>query len=264
MTPSAAVQTARAAAQLREAARDVARVAELRSRGAELVPGSAQQDGSAVVNPPPASLMRLVAARLAAAGLDVRQEDGDGGSQIAVPCDRGRLLAWAGDSGHAEWEWHPDGAADPKQVADLATVLLAGAGSNLSRRGDGYGRPGITFKGIVGTELAARGLDVRLDVYEDTRNYDVTAEVVAVNPSSAQAGTVYVTDSGTLTWSCDYWDQATAATPPPAAGRLDADPADAAKTISRTIIRAMAKSGLMPDSGAAGQAEAVHGHAEPE
>jgi hypothetical protein len=55
-------------------------------------------------------------------------------------------------------------------------VLLAGIGSDLTRRGDGYGRAGITFKGVIGTELAARGLNVRLGVYEDQRNYDVTAE----------------------------------------------------------------------------------------
>jgi hypothetical protein len=237
--------TARAAAQLREAARDVAVVAERRSRGAG--PAQPAPHGTrALVSPQPASLMRLVAARLAASGFDVQQEDGDGGSQLDIGCDGVRCTAWAGESGHAEWEWNPDGEPDPKQIADLATVLLTGSDSDLVRRGDGYGRPGITFKGIVAAELAARGLDVRLGVYEDQRNYDVTAEVVVTSPASAPAGTIYVTDSGTLTWACDYWNETTADTAPPGDRRDCDDPADAARGISRAVIRAMTRAGFTP------------------
>ena len=207
--------------------------------------------------------MRLVAARLTAAGFDVRQEDGDGGSQLDIGCAGARCLAWAGNSGHAEWEWHPADTADPKRLADLATVLLAGIGSDLTRRGDGYGRSGITFKGVIGTELAARGLNVRLRVYEDQRNYDVTAEVVVTNPASVQAGTIFVTDSGTLTWACGYWDETTAGTSPPEDCRPDADVPDAARAISRTVIRAMTKAGLAPGTQANGQCAALPHHAEP-
>lgn len=78
--------TARAAAQLREAARDVARVAELRSRRAELLPGSTQHGASVAVPLQPDNLMGLMAARLTAAGFDVREEDGDGGSQLDIGC----------------------------------------------------------------------------------------------------------------------------------------------------------------------------------
>jgi len=246
--------TARAAAQLREAARDVARVAELRSRRAEQ-PGPARDGASAAAPPPPARLMGLVAARLAAAGFEVRQENGDGGSQLDIGCAGAHCVAWAGDSGHAEWEWHPANASgiDPGQLADLATVLLVGTGSDLTRQGDGYGRPGITFKGIVATVLAARGLSVSLGVYEDERSYDVTAEVVVANPASAGAGTVYVTDAGILTWAYDYWDETTAGTPPPPGSLPDADPDDAATMISRTFICAMTKAGLAPGTAADGQ-----------
>jgi hypothetical protein len=238
--------TARAAAQLREAARDVALVAERRSRRPGPPAQPAPHDTSAFAPPQPASLMRMIAARLLAAGFEVRQEDSDGGSQLDITCAGARCTAWAGESGHAEWEWHPDGDADPKRLADLATVLLTGNGSSLARRGDGYGRPGITFKGIVAAELAARGLDVRLGVYEDQRNYDVTAEVVVTSPAGAQAGTVYVTDSGTLTWACDYWDETTAGTPPPGDSRDGDNPADTARTISRAVIRAMTRAGFTP------------------
>lgn len=242
--------TARAAAQLREAARDVARVAELRSRRAEQ-PGPARDGASAAAPPPPARLMGLVAGRLAAAGFEVRQENGDGGSQLDIGCAGAQCVAWAGDCGHAEWEWHPAnaGGAGPGQLADLATVLLAGTGSDLTRRGDGYGRPGITFKGIVVTELAARGLGV----YEDERSYDVTAEVVVTNPASAGAGTVYVTDAGILTWACDYWHETTAGTPPSPGSPPDADPDGAATMISRTFICAMTRAGLAPGTAADGQ-----------
>jgi hypothetical protein len=245
MTTTAA-QTARAAAQLREAARDVARVAELRSRhsGQQQEPGPG--GAAPAISAQPRSVMRDVAARLSAAGFDVQQEDGDDGLQLDIGCDGARCLAWAGETGYAEWEWHLAGPADPKQVADLATLLLAGTASDLTRRGDGYGRAGITFKGIVATELAARGLSVHLGVYEDQRNYDVTAEVVVTSPARAQAGTIYVTDSGTLTWACDYWDETTAGTPPPPGSPPNADPDGAATLISRTFIRAMTKARLIP------------------
>jgi hypothetical protein len=247
--------TARAAAQLREAARDVALVAERRNRRPGPPAQPAPHGTRNVVPPPPASLMRLIAARLSAAGFEVRQEDGDGGSQLDIGCVGARCTAWAGESGHAEWEWHPDDDTDPKRLADLATVLLAGARSSLARRGDGYSRPEITFKGVVAAELAARGLAVRLGVYEDQRNYDVTAEVVVTSPASAQAGTVYVTDSGTLTWACDYWDETTAGTPPPGDSRDGDEPADAARTISKAVIRAMSRAGFTPGIEAARQPE---------
>jgi hypothetical protein len=242
--------TARAAAQLREAARDVAMVAERRSRRATQ-PETAQWGVGTRGIKRPGRVMRLVAARLAAAGFEAVQEDGGGGSQLDIGCAGARCTAWAGESGHAEWEWHPEGTgwAAPKQAADLATVLLTGTGSDLARRGDGYDRPGITFKGIVAAELAARGLDVRLSVYPDQRNYDVTAEVVVTCPASAGTGTVYVTDSGTLTWACDYWDEAAAGTPPPGGDQPDGEPEAAmAVVISRTLIRAMVQAGLAPDS----------------
>lgn len=84
--------TARAAAQLREAARDVARVAELRSRRTELLPRSTPDAPCAAVPSQSGSPMPLVAARLAAAGFDVRQEDGDAGPQLDIAMIKAALV----------------------------------------------------------------------------------------------------------------------------------------------------------------------------
>ena len=128
----------------------------------------------------PGELLRLVADRLADAGLDVRPPaEGDGRLDIAWPGARCTLAV--GDGGSAEWEYCPwsPADADPDLTADLATALLTGRSGPQPRVGPGHQFENVTFKGIVGLELKARGLEVELAVYCDETAFDTFAEIIA-------------------------------------------------------------------------------------
>ena len=146
----------------------------------------------------PGELLRLVADGLAGAGLDVRPPaDADGRLDIALPGARCTLAV--GEGGSAEWEywpWSPDDA-DPDLTADLATVLLTGRSGPQPRLASGHQRENVTFKGIVGLELKARGLDVELAVYRDETAFDTFAEIVVTVPGPGDVGgQVCVADDG--------------------------------------------------------------------
>jgi hypothetical protein len=171
-------------------------------------------------------LMREVAAKLAARGLNFSYTGGAPGYLTMTDADGTRCDLDVTDWGHVEWECslpHP-GQIDPKQVADLVTVLLTSQLTGFPRQGDGYGKQ-LTLKGVVGRELAARGLDVTLDVYEDEECYDVAADIVAANPAARAECLVWVSDGGVITWRSDYSERA-------------ATDADVARDIADTIAHA--------------------------
>jgi hypothetical protein len=189
----------------------------------------------------PGELLRLVADGLAGAGLDVRPPaNGEGRLDIAWPGARCTLAV--GEGGSAEWEFWPWAAddADPGLTADLATVLLTGRSGPQPRLGSGYQRDNVTFKGIVGLELKARGLDVELAVYCDETAFDVFAEIVAAIPGpGGVGGQVCVADDGGLTWTRDYLAEAAMDSAPGVCG-LAADPAGLAGLVVEAVTRAMA------------------------
>lgn len=96
------------------------------------------------------------------------------------------------------------------------------------RLGSGHQRENVTFKGIVGLELKARGLDVELAVYCDETAFDTFAEIIATVPGQGDGGgLVCVADDGGLTWTRDYLAEA-------------ADPAGIAGLAVEAVTRAMA------------------------
>ncbi len=194
----------------------------------------------------PGELMRLVAGGLAANGFDVRPPDYEDGCRMTIGCQGARCAVSVSDWGDVEWEccpWASD-EADPKQIADVATVLLTGRAQDNPRRGNGYGREGLTFKGIVGLELRARGFDVDLEVYEDEDYFDARAEIVVTNPGSGKDAAVHVADDGSVTWLRDYWaEAATIIWEPEFCGWFD-DPAKVAGAAVETITRAMSQADL--------------------
>lgn len=99
--------------------------------------------------------------------------------------------------------------------------------------------PSGSLKGTVGLELAARGLDVKLEVYEDTTLYDVTAEIIAVNPDTDEDARVRISDNGTVLWECDYWPEAATITWKPEYSWDLADIGKTAHTIADKIARAV-------------------------
>jgi hypothetical protein len=189
----------------------------------------------------PEELLRMVADGLTGAGLDVRPPaDGEGRLVIAWPGAQCTLAV--GDCGSAEWEYWPWSAddADPDLAADLATVLLTGRAGPQPRLGSGHQRENVTFKGIVGLELKARGLDVELAVYCDETAFDTFAEIIATVPGQGDdGGQVCVTDEGALTWTRDYWAETAAIASGPGLCSQAADPASIAGSVVEAVTRAM-------------------------
>jgi len=178
----------------------------------------------------PGELLRLVADGLAGAGLDVRPPADADGCRLDIAWPGARCTLAVGEGGSAEWAYWPwsVGDADPGLTADLATVLLTGRSGPQPRLGSGRQRENVTFKGIVGLELKARGLDVELAVYCDETAFDVFAEIIATVPGSGGlGGQVCVADDGGLTWTRDYLAEA-------------ADPAGIAGLVVEAVTRAMA------------------------
>ena len=203
----------------------------------------------------PGELLRLVADGLAGAGLDVRPPADADGCRLDIAAPGARCTRAVGEGGVAEWEYWPWSAddADPGLTADLATVLLTGRSGPQPRLGSGYQRENVTFKGIVGLELKARGLDVELAVYRDETAFDVIAEIIATVPGQGDGGgQVCVADDGGLTWTRDYLAEDAALSGPGLVGQA-ADSATIAGLVVEAVARAMAL--LRP----AGAGRAGHG-----
>jgi len=188
----------------------------------------------------PGELLRLVADGLAGAGLDVSPPaDGEGRLDIAWPGARCTLAV--GEGGSAEWEYCPwsPADADPDLTADLATVLLTGQAGPQPRLA-GHQLENVTFKGIVGLELRARGLEVELAVYCDETAFDTFAEIIATVPGPGDGGgQVCVTDEGGLTWTRDYWAETAAITSETKPWGQPADPVSIAGSVVEAVTRAM-------------------------
>ncbi len=189
----------------------------------------------------PGELLRLVADGLAGAGLDVRAP-GDGEGRLAIAWPGARCTLAVGEGGSAEWEycpWSPKDA-DPDLAADLATALLTGQAGPQPRLGSGHQLENVTFKGIVGLELKARGLDVELAVYCDETAFDTFAEIIATVPGQGEdGGQVCVTDEGGLTWTRDYWAGTAGVVSAPELCGQAADPASVADSVVEAVTRAM-------------------------
>jgi hypothetical protein len=204
----------------------------------------------------PGELLRLVADGLTGAGLAVRPRGDGDGCRLDIAWPGARCALAVGDCGSAEWEYCPwsPADADPDLTADLATVLLTGQAGPLPRLGSGHQLENVTFKGIVGLELKARGLDVELAVYCDETAFDTFAEIIATVPGPGDGGgQVCVTDEGGLTWTRDYWAEAAAVVSVPGLCGQVADSVGIAGSVVEAVMRAMS---LLRSAGTGG---AAHG-----
>ncbi len=185
-------------------------------------------------------LLHLVMAGMTQAGLDARPAEHHESDRLAIACAAGSCTLSVSDCGHAVWDYYPGppGDADPHLTADMATTLLTGRPGphhRLSRRSR---RGAISFKGLVGLELKARGLDVELAVYTDQDYFDAFAEIVASVPGAGDEAMVCVADDGCVTWTRSYWPEA-AIVPGPESCDPIADPASVATAIVATVTRAL-------------------------
>jgi hypothetical protein len=205
---------------------------------------------------PPGELLRRVADGLTGAGLDARPPADADGCRLDIAWPGARCTLAVGEGGSTEWEywpWSPDDA-DPDLTADLATVLLTGRPGPQPRLGSGHQRENVTFKGIVGLELKARGLDVELAVYCDETVFDTFAEIIVTVPGQGDGGgQVCVADDGGLTWTRDYLAEADTMVSAPDRCDQAAESASVASSVVEAVTRAMAL--LRP----AGAGRAGHG-----
>jgi hypothetical protein len=184
--------------------------------------------------------MRLVADGLTHNGFDVSLPDHADGRRLSIACLAARCTVTVEDTGLVVWDWHPVAGSrtDPRQLADLASALLTGKPGEHPRQGDGYGRPGVTLKGIVGRELTARGLQVGLEIYADEEFFDAHAAIVVTR--SDGGGQVYITDDGGLGWDRDYWAEAAGVTWQAQCTTRIIDPPVLAGDIVAAVTQAMA------------------------
>jgi hypothetical protein len=165
------------------------------------------QSGAAEIARQPGALLHLVAAGLIRSGAGVGLVPPPLVDEPCLPiaCPHARCTLTVHDGGQVILEWRPAaGQVDPKQLADMACALLTGQAGEQPRLGDGYGRRTVTLKGVVGREMAARGLMVDLELYPDPVFYGVSAAIVITSPDSDLETEVWVADDGCLSWECDY------------------------------------------------------------
>jgi hypothetical protein len=192
----------------------------------------------------PGELMRLVADGLMARRFGVRPPEDALDRRLTIGCPGGRCTVTVGDWGDVEWQWCPAGLVDPRRVADVADALLTGRTPGRSGPGSAYTLDCVTFKGLVGLELRARGFDVALEVHADEEHFDVWAEIVVTSYDSGDGAKVHVTDEGSVTWTRDHWPEATAVVRAPGYCRWITDPGKLAGAVVTTIARAMSQAAL--------------------
>lgn len=187
----------------------------------------------------PGDLLRLVMDAMTGSGFDVSSPEHAEGCRMAIAWPGAHCTLAIDDWGRAEWAYRPYSGADPKLAADLATTLLTDRPGPYPQLGRKYGEDGITFKGVVGLELQARGLDVRLEVYEDDEFFDACAAIVATHPGTDQDAEVRVTDDGCVTWAREYWAEAATIEFDPEFCGWITDPAAVAGSVVESVMRAM-------------------------
>ena len=185
---------------------------------------------------PTGELARLTAARLTEAGITVTGPNpGDTHPyRLKIWCAHSPYSLTVTDDAHAELKGEYD---DPHRAADIAAALLSPAPSD-ARHPETVSDEAITFKGIAGMDLKAKGFNVTLDIYADNEYFDVSADIAVTNPSG-EPGTVHITDDGGLTWFRDLWPEHAEAAFDPEFRTWLPDPPAVARTIAGTVIRAL-------------------------
>lgn len=152
-------------------------------------------------------LMSLVARRLTSRGARITYPGSPGGRRMRV-AELGGMEPFdlsIYDDGDVQFHGYiSKRKPDPRKAADVATVLLTGRTGPFEYLGDGHGKGGISFKGIVGLELRARGLSAELKTFEDAQYLNAEAWVRVTNPQDGSDSEIFLGDDAEITWVRDY------------------------------------------------------------
>lgn len=148
--------------------------------------------------------VHAVADRLTDHGLDVSGPVWDESERLSITNARDAVCEiMIYQRGFLTWEYYPlaSNGVDPADVSDKVTAVL-GAGDAEHTDMDYKIPRGLPLKSTVGRALRIHGLDISLAVYEDRCLFEVSTELVVINPARPERGRVRVSDYGTITWEC--------------------------------------------------------------
>jgi len=175
--------------------------------------------GTAVQECEPGELMRLVAESLTARGFEISGPEWEDSRRLTITNLQGtRCQLTVGDSGCMALEYWPHAVdyAGPANLTNLVMTVLDNPRedqvSETVTEPVSDALPGVPLKGVVGRALKAKGMDVRMIVYEDVEFYDVLAEIVVTNPDRLDRGEVRVGDDAAVLWECEYPAESDSAT----------------------------------------------------
>jgi hypothetical protein len=145
----------------------------------------------------------VIADGLNSNGFDVRFPGLPGRAYLQVTNTRDascELTVYA--SGAFDWEYrYRDGSrADPTVLSAMTMRILAGDHAARACARLPY-NPRMTVKAQVGRAIADQGMRVSLNVLEKGESdFEVYAEITAINPAHPGRGTVRVSDDGLISW----------------------------------------------------------------
>jgi hypothetical protein len=191
-------------------------------------------------------LMRLVADRLTNSGLYVGYPRRDDPCRFEITgLKEADCRIVVTDCGQIQLDWTPSArdGTDPQVIADMAACLLTGGPAAGKEHESQHSIKALTFKGLVGADLKARGFDVKLETFQDDQVFDTLTVVVAANPGSMEFPKVTISDDGSLLWEHEYWPDYGEITSKPGYGdrlsRLDEISDDAATILREAIFTAI-------------------------
>jgi hypothetical protein len=196
----------------------------------------------------PGKLMHLVADKLKVRGFDVHLPTWENECRISIERWGGHWDLTVDDFGLVELDFIPwaSGKADPKLAVDIATFMLTGKDQDHLCQGAENNAQGMSFKGIAGNELRAKGFNVDLEVYEDDSRFEVLTEILVTNPAIHPNASIRIGDDGGITWECDYPYEVTALTDTPEYLAMPANPGEIAESIVTIVARAISLSAGAP------------------
>lgn len=157
--------------------------------------------------------IRAMAGLLTERGFDVRRPDRAIGYCLTVAnAKRARCQIDVDDNDRLGWEYISCSreAAEPSEISDVVLGILCGDSPGSDESYDHLHR-GVTLKGAVGREMQARGLDVKLNTYEDETFFEAVADIEITNPARPERGFVFVADDGIVQWELlEYQSEAEA------------------------------------------------------